>query len=63
MFRPNPNELSRYSGRRPDELARWLGYPAWLREKGARYLRIAHDSQIREENEKLNELRDWLKAG
>lgn len=37
-FSPNPYQLSKIAGCRPDQLRRWLWYPVWLAQKGRRFL-------------------------
>jgi len=35
---PNPYQLSKIAGCRPDQLRRWLWYPVWLAQKGRRFI-------------------------
>jgi len=44
-MRPDPYQLAQIAGSRPDEMRRWLAYPAWLFRRGRRY-RAAVESEI-----------------
>ncbi len=60
MLRPNPHELARLSGHPPTSVLRWLGYLAWLAEKGGRYRRSASDPALQAANAERIALVDWL---
>ena len=62
-FKPNPYELARLSRHSVESPARWLGYPAWLREKGARYLGTQFDRGFSERGDAMTHLRHWLAEG
>lgn len=38
VLNPNPYQLSKIAGCRPDQLRRWLWYPVWLAQKGRRFI-------------------------
>ena len=60
MFRPSANQLSRISGHKSDSSLRWLGYPAWLIEKGKRYLTASNDADIASARHGRMQLRQWI---
>ena len=63
MLLPSANQLSRLSGQRSDRALRWLGYPAWLWEKGRRYLSAKRTPELAGQSRAREELSQWLKAG
>ena len=60
---PSANQLSRLSGQPSDSPLRWLGYPAWLFEKGRRYLSAKRTPELAGQSLAREELSQWLKAG
>jgi hypothetical protein len=62
MVQPSANQLSRLSGFGSDSALRWLGYPAWLLEKGRRYLGIRTDAGIADQAVARAKLGEWLKG-
>ena len=62
MLRPSDNQLSRMSGQSSDSWLRWLGYPAWLAEKGARYFRLRRDPEIGSTSLARTQLHRWIKG-
>ncbi|MEP5936799.1 MAG: nucleotidyltransferase family protein [Erythrobacter sp.] len=62
MLRPSANQLSRLSGHHSDSPLRWLGYPAWLLEKGKRYLTATNDADNASAIHGRMQLRRWIKG-
>lgn len=60
IFRPDRYQLAQLSGRSADSALRWLGYPTWLLEKGALYLRGRRDMRQTGEYQERDHLIDWL---
>ncbi|MGQ7829929.1 nucleotidyltransferase family protein [Altererythrobacter sp. Z27] len=60
VLQPDRYQLAKLSGRSPDSLWRWLGYPAWLAEKGARYWKGANDDELVATALERDRLIDWL---
>ncbi len=60
---PSANQLSRLSGQPSDSPLRWLGYPAWLLEKGLRYFSAKKAPKLAGQSRAREELSQWLKAG
>lgn len=60
ILRPNRHQLARLSGHDPGSLLRWLGYPAWLGEKGRRYLRSRSDRAFMAAHRRRNAMLNWL---
>ncbi|MBB4615742.1 nucleotidyltransferase domain-containing protein [Novosphingobium taihuense] len=40
-LKPDPHQLAKIGGCRPDQLRRWLCYPVWLVQKGRRFLAVS----------------------
>ncbi len=59
-LRPSANQLSRLSGHHSQSIWRWLGYPAWLIEKGMRYRALRSDPRIAKAAADRRKLRQWL---
>ena len=62
MLRPSPNQLSRLSGNRSDSALRWLGYPAWLLEKGRRYFSAIAAPKLVAKSRTREELHQWMRG-
>lgn len=60
LLHPDPHELARLSGHLPGERLRWLGYPRWLGEKGARFWQLLRDPLAREGGEAQAGMLNWL---
>lgn len=60
IFRPDRYQLAQLSGRSADSALRWLGYPAWLLEKGTLYLRGRRDMRQTDEYHERDRMIDWL---
>lgn len=60
LLKPDPNQLAKHSGRSPRSAWRWLGYPAWIVEKGRRYLGGARDPGFAAISRERDMLADWL---
>ncbi|MBF9153030.1 nucleotidyltransferase domain-containing protein [Novosphingobium jiangmenense] len=43
-LRPNPYQLAKIAGCRPDQARRWLHYPVWLIQSGRRFLAASSNS-------------------
>ena len=63
IFSPNRHQLARLSGRAPDSLWRWLGYPKWLMEKGGRFLSASSAATDAGGFASYAALRDWIETG
>lgn len=60
LVKPDPYQLAKHSGQSPHSAWRWLGYPAWLIEKGRRYLGGARDPGFAAISRERDLLVDWL---
>ena len=61
-FAPDRYELAKFAKREPDTLYRWLGYPAWLAEKGARFWRTRNDADLVPLMKQRDSLIEWMNA-
>ena len=58
--RPDPYELAKLAGCRPDEWRRWLCYPAWVRQKGRRYMATSLDPRALASARREAAMVNWL---
>ena len=62
VWRPDQQQLAKLSGQSPESALRWLGYPAWLLEKGTRYWRASRDKEQAAARLRQDKLIDWLNS-
>lgn len=59
-LRPNPYQLAKIAGCRPDQFRRWLHYPAWLMQSGRRFLVASSSSNSQLAAEREAGMVRWL---
>jgi hypothetical protein len=58
--RPDPYELAKIGGCRHDQVRRWLYYPAWITQRGRRYLNATSDHALLHSARQEAVLLAWL---
>lgn len=59
-LKPNPYQLAKIAGCRPDQLRRWLSYPTWLVQKGRRFLAASTSQASQVSARREADLVHWL---
>lgn len=60
LAHPDPHELAKLAGSRSDDMRRWLYYPAWVLQKGQRYLSTSLDPRSLEAARREASMVEWL---
>lgn len=62
-LRPDPYQLADIAHSRPDEMRRWLAYPAWLLKRGMRYRAAMASDAALDGARREAEMVAWLRKG
>jgi hypothetical protein len=61
VFRPDPYQLAKFSGRDAASSWRWLGYPAWLASRGGFFIQAMRDSRTADAAIEHSRMQGWLR--
>ena len=61
MIRPTPQKLAELAGTQARDRRRWIGYPAWLWQRGRNYLRGIASGSVRSAAHRDAQMLRWLR--